>query len=930
MSLFLLCSNATTATAAALPAASTAGAKRFAGTRATVGTAISFPAGDWSVGCFFRLEKTETNNSGYIFVLNTSTAGGQKIYAWYDLASGRIHFGGTDDASVTLGAHAGSPISGTTNLAVASNYLLPGGVDCCLVFQKTGNKAQIWMKFNGHAPVLAAEEYTTFGAVAAQTFRFARNFSDANPLSPKMRNFFKLSYALTKDQIDKFGNGTDPTTFGTYAADDFYFPFNDASNSSQASTINGLVTALGGTTTQTVSGGLGYAPQTDAVFLDPIGPDGFVTQQQNGSATVAISGTYQGADGYNIQAQLIDDQNKAFKGWQTVATATSGGTWSGSLVVPKGKRWIKIQLRKAGKTDIMTTTLRWGVGENVLLTGQSLMQYLGILNDGAHASYGNKTLNGYVSYQTSFGVPQSGSVVETLTVTGAASNGGLIEITTTAKHGRKTGEKVVIKGIVGTTEANNQVWTITVTGLQTFTLNGSTFVNAYSSGGSVIIGKHIYTVPDQSYQTYADAQAILANAISNIGNTVVSIANRAVSGTAIASHDSYSGSSAPFTILAGHGFKRVGGVIWNQGHNDIGLSPLSQYYSSGGSSGAWTGWGLLGTLFDFMTGQLPNNDFNFTVTPFPTTGGTCPNAAQNQQDFRWGMYDWCVRKIAAGVSQVYATSWQHDFQPQWENSLTTNAHLIPALRGTWSMAARLGHDYGTRIAGIGNTAFGPKIVSATRSGATIDLTVQHNGGASLKTLTNGAVPSGFEVATDTGFTSIKTISNVQIINATTVRITLSADPGATCYVRYMFGRVGDYAALTYQTPRITGVADNGAGLIRVTCSTVSTDVTPNGSQKVGGHGLVTGQWVSIQAVKGATQANGDWQVNVIDSQNFDLVGSSSAGLGTFVAGSNLYQASATGVVAVEVGIPIYDDRTIGGADTNGAPLQPVFTYLTAA
>ena len=58
-------------------------------------------------------------------------------------------------------------------------------------------------------------------------------------------------------------------------------------------------------------------------------------------------------------------------------------------------------------------------------------------------------------------------------------------------------------------------------------------------------------------------------------------------------------------------------------------------------------------------------------------------------------------------------------------------------------------------------------------------------------------------------------------------------------------------------------------------------------------------------------------------------GSSSVGLGTFTANANLWQSSATGVVAVELGIPVYDDRTIGGVDTNGAPLQPTYTYVTA-
>jgi hypothetical protein len=70
------------------------------------------------------------------------------------------------------------------------------------------------------------------------------------------------------------------------------------------------------------------------------------------------------------------------------------------------------------------------------------------------------------------------------TITGAANNGsGLIRIT--AANHRFTGfpNKVDISGVVGTTEANAVGWTITVISANTFDLVGSTFSNAYVSGG---------------------------------------------------------------------------------------------------------------------------------------------------------------------------------------------------------------------------------------------------------------------------------------------------------------------------------------------------------------------------------------------------------------------------------------------------------------
>jgi hypothetical protein len=74
-----------------------------------------------------------------------------------------------------------------------------------------------------------------------------------------------------------------------------------------------------------------------------------------------------------------------------------------------------------------------------------------------------------------------------LTVTGAASSGGLIQITYTpisTNPTLATGNIVNIQSVGGTTEAAGS-WVITVTSPTTFTLNGSVFVNAYAGGGTI-------------------------------------------------------------------------------------------------------------------------------------------------------------------------------------------------------------------------------------------------------------------------------------------------------------------------------------------------------------------------------------------------------------------------------------------------------------
>jgi hypothetical protein len=69
-------------------------------------------------------------------------------------------------------------------------------------------------------------------------------------------------------------------------------------------------------------------------------------------------------------------------------------------------------------------------------------------------------------------------------ITGAANNGsGLIRITATA-HSFATGNRITVSGVGGTVEANGSKWPITVITANTFDLQGSTFTNAYTSGGT--------------------------------------------------------------------------------------------------------------------------------------------------------------------------------------------------------------------------------------------------------------------------------------------------------------------------------------------------------------------------------------------------------------------------------------------------------------
>jgi hypothetical protein len=79
-------------------------------------------------------------------------------------------------------------------------------------------------------------------------------------------------------------------------------------------------------------------------------------------------------------------------------------------------------------------------------------------------------------------------------VSDATDNGGLIQITTSAAHGRTTGDFVFIDGVGGVPNSFGGR-TITVIDSTNFTIDGSTFAGAYTSGGTVTTGRG-WTITD--------------------------------------------------------------------------------------------------------------------------------------------------------------------------------------------------------------------------------------------------------------------------------------------------------------------------------------------------------------------------------------------------------------------------------------------------
>lgn len=200
---------------------------------------------------------------------------------------------------------------------------------------------------------------------------------------------------------------------------------------------------------------------------------------------------------------VVDQDHFSLNGSVGNGAYTSGGTavlfgdWGGARVwlSPDNSNYVAIgMVYGPSRMGVLTAQLVSSADPDTTHTlSVDLTQSSGVLNsgsasdadnfrtlcyvDGELISYEDATLTGAFKYDLgAHGTAQN--------ITGA-TNASPIQITI-ANHGLSTGETVVIASVGGNTAANG-TWAITVTGANTFTLNGSTGNGAYTSGGTATV-----------------------------------------------------------------------------------------------------------------------------------------------------------------------------------------------------------------------------------------------------------------------------------------------------------------------------------------------------------------------------------------------------------------------------------------------------------
>jgi len=187
------------------------------------------------------------------------------------------------------------------------------------------------------------------------------------------------------------------------------------------------------------------------------------------------------------------------------------------------------------------------------------------------------SMNWYLYESDSLCVPQSPITFlssPTFTITNeTGTTGSVYTVTVSGSHGLTTGNYVTISGVVGANNSSNGTWVVTVTGSNTFTLNGSSWgaSTTYTSGGTV-------TIPYVNLPAtlYGDPSSIpFSNGKLYVLTTNLSWQQVTYSGTG-----TYGGKLG-FTGISGAGFVDYGYVIFENTNNS---NTTSQYRGNGTST----------------------------------------------------------------------------------------------------------------------------------------------------------------------------------------------------------------------------------------------------------------------------------------------------------------------------------------------------------
>lgn len=420
-----------------------------------------------------------------------------------------------------------------------------------------------------------------------------------------------------------------------------------------------------------------------------------VYQQYSGAANLAVSGLSR-PEAAAVGITVVDSADGTTVVPEVTYVATSGA-WSGSLSIPKGKRWLQYKVREIGSSTPVTAKSKFGVGEIVALYGQSINEYL------AGGQPGGVAPNGFVSR---------------FTVTDASKQGA--------------------QGFASNKHPRNNKWAL---------------APATTGAGEVII----------------------ANTLSDKGNCVVGLVNRARGDTPLqgnlgAETNWTTPGESWITAIANMRVPSIGHLVWIHGHAD--LAYINNYKTN------------LNTMLGYAK-QVMGSGVKFHMTTLvnstEASNGTVSSGSGDIGRMRQIQREW-VDETRPSDPNIYLCCDILDMLCGVDGVHPDTNSVAPIGRIGERIANGIAYAQGYTPF----SAYGGRITSVERSGRDIYVTVTHN---TANGFAENLSPSGFEVLHKTN-NVILTKTSTTIISSTQIKITLSTDPGDEVRVRYLANRPG--------------------------------------------------------------------------------------------------------------------------------------------
>lgn len=723
------------------------------------------PTGDFAIFALVRVpamylgDPSANQANAYLPIAQTMTTltagtGGGDNFLRFIARNAGVGNQGKPEAKLSIGGvnvlTAGGSLTG-------SSVFSPGDT-VVMVLQSNAGTIELKTCKPGGATVLEASgaRNPSFGAKALGSFLLGLGFANT------IQAFGLGTKALADADVQSIANGADPESIFASTERTALWLLNSTAPSIASSWGGSAATRVGDWSGQPVrSPVIPSASVTNAVRLTnepPVyGAVGLRDDATNPTRT--WQGTYDGVAPTAMQARIENVLGGDVVPWTDLGSFTaSGGTWSGTLTVPKGGLY-RVQVRdKNDPTRIWKGAAPWSCCPITVSLGQSPMVYFERTYKGA----GSPALTGigYIRYP---------GVNQLVKATAANVGPGMVEAINAFYAATGQPWVAVFSAVVGTSSTQWATkdpavgWSDMLAALDLLTAKRVLFTWLNGAADSLT-----------SAQIKANHDTIIANLDADV-TTARGIAYRYV----ILPHNRDTGNvSIDRTV-------RVAQYEWARDHTQAGtkvlLGPWWPDMQTDGESSGLTLTAATATTATLAANDVISTSSTYVGAPLTIVSGT--GAGQTRTITAYN--------VATRVATVAAWTTTPDATSVYRIAGNTTPH--PNLVGVKRFGPRYAIDVAAKYGLAPGDGRGPvptsAIIPTGSDGSEIYVVFTHAHGGALRTPNGGLTATGlagFEVSED-NFATTKTIAAAIIHDSQTAHITLAAAPADKTQIKVRYG-----------------------------------------------------------------------------------------------------------------------------------------------